>query len=272
MGHEGADRRPRGVVGLVPAGGQATRLAPLPCSKELYPVGFGSIGGVGPRPKVACQYLLEALRLAGTRKAYVVLAPGKWDIPAYLGDGSALGMDLAYVVRRLPFGTPYTLDQAYPFVHEAVVAFGFPDILFEPADAFTPLLERQATTNADVVLGLFPHDDPRTADMVDLDETGRVRSVTARVPGTALRYAWVLAVWTARFTDFMHDYLAAREAAGRSGVPRGGLSSERELSVGDLLQAALESGLHVDSVSFPNGLWVDIGTPDGLARALRTFG
>jgi hypothetical protein len=28
------------VVGLVPAGGLGTRTSPLPCSKELYPIGF----------------------------------------------------------------------------------------------------------------------------------------------------------------------------------------------------------------------------------------
>jgi len=28
------------VVGIIPASGRATRIAPLPCSKELYPVGF----------------------------------------------------------------------------------------------------------------------------------------------------------------------------------------------------------------------------------------
>ncbi|MEO1560926.1 MAG: dTDP-glucose pyrophosphorylase, partial [Cyanobacteria bacterium J06632_19] len=28
------------VIGLIPAGGKATRISPLPLSKELYPVGF----------------------------------------------------------------------------------------------------------------------------------------------------------------------------------------------------------------------------------------
>jgi len=32
------------VVGLVPATGRATRITPLPCSKELYPIGLGPIG------------------------------------------------------------------------------------------------------------------------------------------------------------------------------------------------------------------------------------
>ncbi len=34
------ERKESEVIGLIPAGGQAKRLSPLPCSKELYPIGF----------------------------------------------------------------------------------------------------------------------------------------------------------------------------------------------------------------------------------------
>ena len=40
------------VVGLIPASGQATRIAPLPCSKELFPIGFRTAQdgrALGPR-------------------------------------------------------------------------------------------------------------------------------------------------------------------------------------------------------------------------------
>ena len=86
------------VIGLIPAGGQASRIAPLPCSKELYPIGFQLTKEQGPRPKVVSQYLLEKMSLAGISKAYLVLRPGKWDIPAYFGDGSRLNMHLAYLL------------------------------------------------------------------------------------------------------------------------------------------------------------------------------
>ena len=88
------------------------------------------------RPKVVSHYLLEKMRLAGIQEVYIVLRPGKWDIPAYFGDGSALGMHLAYLILGVPFGVPFTLDQAYPFVRNATVAFGFPDMLFDPEDGF----------------------------------------------------------------------------------------------------------------------------------------
>ena len=54
------------VVGLIPAAGRAERLGPLPCSKELLPIGFRETPR-GPAPKVAGHYLLERFRAAGVR-------------------------------------------------------------------------------------------------------------------------------------------------------------------------------------------------------------
>jgi len=44
----------------------------------------------------------------------------------------------------LPYGVPYTLDQAYPFVQNATIALGFPDITCEPEDLIKTVM---ATSN-----------------------------------------------------------------------------------------------------------------------------
>ena len=255
------------VVGLIPAGGYATRIEPLPCSKELYPIGFRSVGpSQSLRPKVVAHYLLEKMQLAGASQVYVVLRNGKWDIPAYFGDGTLVGCPIAYLMLGVPFGAPYTLDQAWPFVQNVRVVFGFPDILFEPQDAFVRLLDRQATTKADIVLGLFPAHDPSTADMVELDGEGRVRNINIKPAVTDLRYTWITAVWTPVFGHFMHQYLAAipkSEFVAHAGQP----PIRRELFVGDVIQAALENNLQVETVLFAESTYLDIGTPEGLARA-----
>jgi glucose-1-phosphate thymidylyltransferase len=258
----------REVIGLVPAAGQAARLSPLPCSKELYPIGFRSVGNdQGLRPKVVCHYLLEQMRSAGIRKAYIVLRKGKWDIPGYLGDGVMVDMHLAYLMMRLPFGAPYTLDQAYPFVRDTLVALGFPDIIFEPEDAFAHLIDRQVVTHAEVVLGLFPADQPQTADMVELDDKGRVRQILVKPHTTDLRYTWIIAVWAPPFTRFMHDYLnASLERDTQTGIRR---SDQRELYVGDVVQAAIDSGMRIETVLFPEGRYLDIGIPENLVKAIH---
>jgi len=266
----GGDEPAAEVIGLVPAAGHATRLAPLPCSKELFPIGFRSLDEDGTlRPKPVCLYLLESMRAAGVTKAYLVLRKGKWDIPAYLGDGSIVGMHLGYLMTGLPFGPPFTIDQAYPFAHQATAAFGFPDIIFEPADAFAHLIQRQAATHADVVLGLFPADRPQTTDMVDIDEAGRVRSLVIQPTSTHLRYAWIVAVWSVAFTHFLHNHLAKLvPLQGAQAGAAAGIDDSRDVSMGHVLQAALESDLVLQSVTFPTGTYVDVGTPEGLMKAL----
>jgi glucose-1-phosphate thymidylyltransferase len=264
-----AGRNHRDVIGLVPASGQATRITPLPCSKELYPVGFRQIDeDENLRPKVVCHYLLEKMQLAGISKAYIILRKGKWDIPAYLGDGKMLNMDLAYLIMHLPFGAPYTIDQAYPFVQDVVVAFGFPDILFKPDDAFVRLLKQQADTNADIVLGLFPVEEPQKYEMVDMQSDKRIRQIERKPVQTHLQYTWIIAVWTPVFTQFMHEYLFAIQNVNEKYNANSDTSERKELFVGNVIQAAIENNMRVEGVLFPDYTFLDIGTPDDLVKAM----
>lgn len=202
------------------------------------------------------------MHLAGVRKVYFILRQGKWDIPTYFGDGAMLDMNLAYLMMRLPFGAPYTLNQAYPFVQNTLVALGFPDALFQPEDAFVHLLARQAEIQAGIVLGLFPTNQPHTADMVELAGEGRVRQILIKPPQTDLRYTWMIAVWTPVFTQFMHEFLSQAAADA---------PEQRELHVGRVVQAAVEHGLPVEAVLFPEGTCLDVGMPSNLVNAIRNF-
>jgi glucose-1-phosphate thymidylyltransferase len=248
------------VVGLIPAGGQATRISPLPCSKELFPIGFHGDGKGDSRPKVVARYLLDKLRIAGIQKAYFILRPGKWDIPAYFTDGSLLDMNLAYLTLGVTYGVPFTVDQAYPFVIGQTVAFGFPDILFEGDDGFARLLARYDAGNTDIALGLFPAQDSFSRqDRVDVGSNGAVREIVIR-PEAGLRYSWAIAVWGPNFTRFLHDYVRENKRAAAEGA---------ELSAGHAFQAALQAGLRVSGVVAAERPYLDVGTPEGLREAIR---
>lgn len=253
------------VIGLLPCGGQATRIAPLPLSKELYPIGFQPGHDGQPRPKVVSHYVLENMRQAGIRKAYLILRPGKWDIPAYFRDGEWLEMNLGYLILRSLDGVPYTLDQAYPFVQHALIALGFPDILLQPDQVYTQLIAHWRQNQPDVVLGLFPCDRPQKAGMVDFDANGRVSLIIEKPQQTHLQWMWATALWTPRFTQFLHDYLIQLRTQQNS-VPR---QSQRELPIGDVIQAAIAAGLRVEAVPFPQGSYLDIGTPAALVKAVQ---
>jgi glucose-1-phosphate thymidylyltransferase len=67
----------------------------------------------------------------------------------------------------------------------------------------------------------------------------------------------------------MHEYLATAAEANKQDA--GNNRPERELFVGDVIQAAIHDGLRVEAVLFPNGTYLDVGTPDDLVRAVRNF-
>ena len=260
--------RPPEFVGLIPAAGSAQRVAPLPCSKELFPVGFRGLGA-DLRPKPAAQYLLERMARAGVRKAFVVLRDGKWDIPAYFRGGDVVGMDLAYLLMRRPHGVPFTVDDAYPFLKDSTVVFGFPDIIYWPENALEWLVERHRSGGAEMVLGVVPTRRPEKEDLVELDDRGKIIGIHIKQRGSPLKYTWMLAVWGPAFTEFMHSFVADAEPeiAANDGLWQG-----RELYPGDVLWAAIRHGLSHETVVFEDGGYIDIGTPDELARAVREYG
>jgi glucose-1-phosphate thymidylyltransferase len=249
------------IIGLVPAAGWANRIAPLPCSKELYPVGFrAGDGDTDIRPKVVSHYLLDKMRRGGISKVYFVLRTGKWDIPAYFGDGSCLDMRLAYLVVDSSWGVPCTLDCAYPFVQHATVAFAFPDILFDPPDAFAKLRAYQSEGRPDVVLGLCRKRPIPKCELVDVDDKGAVRDLIIGTLDDRFSYSWAAALWTPVFTRFLHNYTEQhnREAARLE-----------EPSLGQAIRVSIKTGLRVEAVVISEEPYLDIGTPEGLVEATR---
>lgn len=251
------------IVGLIPAAGEAKRIAPLPCSKELFPVGFETEKESNvQRPKSVCQYLIDEMRYVGISKIFFVLRKGKWDIPGYLGDGSKYGMSFAYLIMGLPLGVPYTLDQAFPFVKEKKVVIGFPDILFESENIFKKLIRKTETSNYDIMLGLFPSGRPEMADLVELDKNGKVTKIVMKQKDTRLGHSWGTAAWTPVFTKYLHEKLKGLGKAA---------SIEGELSINEIINMAIQDGLRVEAVHVSDKPFLDIGTPEDLARAARRF-
>lgn len=248
------------LVGIIPAAGQGSRLAPLPCSKELFPIGFQYVDGSSrSHPKAVSHYLFEKMRNAGVKNSVIILREGKWDIPSYFNDGKMVDMHLAYFVTRRQEGVPFTINEAYPFIMEKTVVFGFPDILFSPSYAFDHLLSRLKISRADLVLGLFPADNPQKVDMVELGEEGKITDIIIKPKKTSLTYTWLIAVWSPGFTKFLHDYALQVDQNLRE-----------ELFLGDVIRAGINKALSVESVVFGNGRYLDIGTPEDLVKAIAT--
>jgi glucose-1-phosphate thymidylyltransferase len=195
-----------------------------------------------------------------------VIRKGKWDIPAYWGDGAMLAMDFAYLVIEGSSGPPDTINRANPFVKDKVVAFGFPDILFRPKDVFTKLLKRLERPGVDLVLALFPAHDSKTQDMIDIDRHDRIRAIQLKPKKSHLKYGWVCAVWTPAFTDFLFQFLHKVKRAGGAGlIGNRRIDSQGDIPVGAVLRAAVHAELKMEGLVFPTGRYLDVGTPGALS-------
>lgn len=249
------------IVGLIPAAGRGSRLAPLPCSKEVLPLGTRTLPDGSRRPKVLIHYLLEAYQASGIDRAVVVTGASKWDVAAFVTASGERTMSVAYLGLDASPGTPFSLDHAYPWIHDGICALGFPDILLPLRAPFVPLLKNFESRSADVMLGLFPTDRPQAVDVVEIDSDGRLVSLTPKPEEVAgLCMTWSIAVWGPRFTEFMHSVLAPawESAEARAELLAG--SRHDELFVGDLFNLAADNGLDVRGVALSDQPSLDVGT------------
>lgn len=252
------------IVAVIAAAGISSRLSPIPCSKEILPVGTGHQGDGTRRLKVAIQYLLESFRMAGITKTYIVIRTNKWDIPAFLGNGNSEGMDIAYLLMGLPYGAAFSVNQSFPFTGSSIVAFGFPDIIIHPQNVYRTLAVKLREENADVVLGLFPATNPQKVDMIQFDGSNRISRFVIKPGKTELHYTYLTALWTPVFSKFMNDYLAGkcREIDA---------DSDPDIHVGDVLQAFINEGNTIQYSKFEEGTYIDIGTVDDYSIAVMKY-
>jgi len=254
------------VIGVIPGGGRGQRLAPLPCSKELLPVGFRATPR-GPRPKVIANYLIDAMREAGVQHVLWLIDRSKADILQYFGSGAELGVQLAYVPTEASLSVVHTLDGARAFVGDAHVLFGFPDIIFEPLYALRSLRQRLLHCRADVVLGALSVPPQQVADRVRMDADGRALEVRVKPLAGAWPYAWILAAWAPSFTRFLERWLSAHSSLA-SATPQ---AAAQEFYLGQVMQAAIEAGLSIEVETFQFGSFIDVGTAAGYAAASRRY-
>ncbi len=242
------------AIGIIPAAGRATRLGPLPCSKEILPVG---VRKGQPSVRVAISSCLENMRASGIKQAVVGITSNKQDVATYLGEGEMFGMGISCHVIEPTQSAPETVAAILPFAKANPCALAFPDILFDAPHAYRDLLATLATRQADVVLGLFPADRPHICDMVAVVPDGTLEDIDIKPQKTNLTHTWGIAVWNAAFSRFLLD--AVRQ-------PHQGA---RERYMGDVVMAAKRAGMRVLAHKVCAEPYIDVGTPEGLRAAWR---
>ncbi|WP_432994596.1 nucleotidyltransferase family protein [Dactylosporangium sp. CA-233914] len=244
-----------GRLGIVPAAGLGSRLSPYRAPKELIQVGYRAVDG-RMLPKAAVEHVLTAMRGGGVRSAFLVLSPAKWEVFRYLGSGSQLDMELAYLCQETMLGMPHALDLAAPFMTDRTVCMGMPDTILAPEDCFARLFDFHEATGAELSLGVFPTATAQALAPVVIEPgSHRVLAVVDKPAKPPVANTWGIAVWSPVFTELMRAYVADRLRAGRG-----------ELLLSDVFVAAMTAGLRVRALSFDEGEYHDIGTPEGVMR------
>lgn len=249
-------------VAIVPAAGVGSRLPDRKLSKEL--VTFADASGE-PRPVIS--HLLDCLVGAGVNDIIVVTRTDKRDIGEYLAQPEWQSCNFDLVITDGTSGVPETVALGLDRSAGRRVVFGFPDILFRPNDAISTLIGALDNSRADVMLGLFPTNNPSKMDMVATDETGQVLDIVIKSKTTRLPMTWILAVWSAEFSHYLSTLFV--DSPGRLRRQTRGAGGGH---LGHAFQLALADGILIESVSFAEGACLDIGTPDDLARAAHWTG
>jgi glucose-1-phosphate thymidylyltransferase len=159
------------VKGLILAGGNGTRLWPLTqsISKQLVPV----------YDKPLIYYPLSTLMSAGIRDIAIITTPN--DQKAFinlLGDGSAFGIQITYLVQPKPEGLAQAFIIAENFIGESSVCLILGDNIFHGADLDSSL--KRDFTQSEARIFAYEVDNPQEYGVVEFDANGLAISIVEK--------------------------------------------------------------------------------------------
>ena len=233
------------MKGLVLAGGTGSRLYPLTktVSKQLLPV----------FDKPMIYYPLSTLILAGIREIALIATPDQLpNFERLLGDGGRFGVELTYIAQTEPRGLADAYIVAEGFLSGNSSAMVLGDNLFYGVGLGQSLaIQSDAFVGAKVFGARVS--DPSSYGILKFDPAGGVEAVIEKPD----EYIGDFAIPGLYFLDSSASDRARRLAPSKRG----------ELEIVDLLSSYLLDGQLEHSALARGTVWLDMGTPDGLAEA-----
>ncbi len=233
------------IKGVILAGGSGTRLYPLTLamSKQLVPV----------YNKPMIYYPLSSLMLAGIRTILVITSPqDQTAFQRLLGDGSQLGLRIAYEVQPKPEGIAQAFIIGRRFIGDDRVALALGDNVFY-GHGFPEYLKHAAERSRGATVFAYWVRDPERYGVVEFDPTGKAVGLEEKPAKPRSPYA-VTGL-------YFYDNQVVEIAAGLRPSARG------ELEITDVNGAYLRRGqLQVEKIG--RGIaWLDTGTHEALLQA-----
>jgi len=233
------------VKGVLLSGGTGSRLRPITHTgpKQLVPVAN----------KPVLEYAVEDLRDAGITEIGVVLGnKGRDEIQAHLGDGSAYGVDITYIVQGNPLGLAHAVGCAREFVgdDDFVVYLG-DNILKQGID---DLVTSFQAGEYGAGIALQEVDSPRQFGIADVAPDGTVRQLVEKPDDPPSNLA-LIGIYV--FSPAVFEAIADLEPSWRG-----------ELEITDAIQALLDTGHAIDPQVI-EGWWKDTSKPEDILAANR---
>lgn len=233
------------MKGIILAGGSGTRLYPITMvtSKQLIPI----------YDKPMIYYPLSTLMLAGIRDILIISTPR--DVPRFkslLGNGSQLGIKLAYAVQEEPRGLAEAFLIGEEFIDNQPVCLILGDNIFY-GNGLSKLVQDAATLQQGATVFGYRVTDPERFGVISFDDTQEVVKIEEKPAVPESNYA-ITGI-------YFYDNSVVQKA--KSIIP----SKRGELEITDINNAYLQQHQLKVKLLGRGFAWLDTGTHESLQEA-----
>jgi glucose-1-phosphate thymidylyltransferase len=234
------------MKGLILSGGKGTRMRPFTYTgaKQLVPVAN----------KPVLFYAIENLVEAGANEIGIVISPETGDqVKAAVGDGSAFGARVEYILQDAPRGIAHGIKIAQPFIGNDKFILFLGDNFIRGGIVPQVAAFRDAAMNAQIIL--YKMDDPSGLGVAVLDNDGRVTRLVEKPKQFVSPYA-VIGIYM--FDSNVFNAVNSIKPSAARG----------ELEITDTIQYLIDKKLNVRA-HLLDGWWIDTGKVSDMLEANR---